>query len=337
MTKAVLIILAVAIAIVSAGIVLIDPSLMLTGPPDSDPDDLAQWESETRQMLILVIGGLATLATILGGLVKIGQAFAEKRAKEQREQDKDKSSNSRYLDQRLDIGRSRFDAAVEQLGQSEIAYRVKALRELEDLAASLPSLLVPTIDQLTIALRRWRALEIHPMYLASGFDVPNDAGFVVLLPSPDLEPLETESQIAIDILGRLLKKRRATVDLSDLNFDRARFRDGIFRDVDFSRCSLACADFSGADLRDAILSGRMNSAKGTLNAAYADFSDANLSGADLSLGYFQFADFSGANLDGAEMSGTNTRYATGLTSENLNKARNAEHARALSLGDIESL
>ncbi|MCR8914369.1 hypothetical protein FDP08_12180 [Marinobacter panjinensis] len=90
----VLVILAVALTIVAAGAILINPGLVLPEPPESDVDDFAKWESETRQMLILVIGGLASFATILVGLVKLVQMSAEKRAKEQLERDK-----------RLDIGR----------------------------------------------------------------------------------------------------------------------------------------------------------------------------------------------------------------------------------------
>ncbi|MCR8914370.1 pentapeptide repeat-containing protein [Marinobacter panjinensis] len=141
------------------------------------------------------------------------------------------------------------------MGQDDTALRVKALHELEDLAVAHPGLVVPTIDQLALALRNWRALSVHPMYLDAGFDVPNDTGLLVVAPPLLLEPLEMESQLAIDILGRLLEDARVPVNLSDLNFDRAKAHGGTFRDVDFSRCSLVCAEFSGAVLDGAEMSG----------------------------------------------------------------------------------
>ena len=115
-----------------------------------------------------------------------------------------------------------------------------------------------------------------------------------------------------------LSDRTASVELLDgVNVAGVEFGDA----VSFTNVSLRGADLSGADLREAGLSGADLWGADLSDAFFpdADFSDANLwhadlsgaylGGADLSDADFRDADLSGADLPSANLSGTNLRDA----------------------------
>ena len=93
------------------------------------------------------------------------------------------------------------------------------------------------------------------------------------------------------------------------------------RDADLSGATLRCANLSGADLRDADLSGatlRCANLRGA-NLSDANLSGANLSGADLSGANLRGANLSGADLRGANLSGADLSGAN-LSGANLSDA-----------------
>jgi hypothetical protein len=234
----------------------------------------------------------------------------------------------------------RYTAAVDQLGAEGaegLPVRLGAIYALQTLAGEHPSYEDAVGEVLAAFIRTSarRPAKVPDPVPRSPEDVR--AAVAVLSRHP-----QKSSGDPSDISNTLLGLPR--INLSKGSWPNADLRDADLRDADLSGAKLSRADLTGADLRDADLSGAdlLYASLGGAVLLIADLRDADLTGADLTGADLTGANLTGANLQnatltganlhnadlsGADLSGAELRWATNLTSAQIDRAKTDSDTR----------
>ena len=293
-------------------------------PPSSPPDWLSLilagfawiWDDANFKKL-------ATLATLIGGVIGLLLLFVRTRAADRQA----KTAADRHVEQTTADRERRitesFAKAVEQLGSDKLETRLGAIYTLERISQESEREYWPIMETLTAFVRQrapWsdRRPPVEQQPRRPGGIAP---------PEPQIRP-ETDIQAVLTVLGRRDEAgrnedkeagRRLDLELTDL------------RGANLSRAHLEGADFEekahleeGADLFGAHLEG---ADLGEAHLENAILREAHLERTDLGGGYLDGADLVGAHLENAFLWGARLARATGLTQEQVNSAQCVEETK----------
>lgn len=230
--------------------------------------------------------------------------FRDRNAREKLELDRDANFTTRYTE------------AVAQLGSDSIAIRLGGVYALERIAedsrrdfgvilnvlAAFARLDGKTRNQ----LQSQRPEDVTATLLVVLRMLRRRNSERVDLSGVDLSRLDLDDIDFRDVV--LVAARFADAHLSNVNFSgvdltSARFAGSTLADVNFSGATLVDADFVNAKAPHGNFRGAhaITASFNRISASFADFTDADLRGANLEDGEFTGALFVGANLDGAAL------------------------------------
>jgi uncharacterized protein YjbI with pentapeptide repeats len=191
--------------------------------------------------------------------------------------------------------------------------------------------------QLSVRPAEWKDLEIDATVIPDDALLRQIRSNIVDIHAPDLGARDLR-------FANFYQTFIVNGNFEQARLDRAFFRYADARGAKFGGAQAELADFSGAKIHLAELTGTFSR---------ADFSDADLRGADLSGGHFEEASFHGANLRGANLSDADFRgadlreahldganlervnfFAADLRKASLTSVRNAEHVSCLALANL---
>lgn len=315
---------------------VVEPAWLLPDTRGLSAADRVKAQTDFRNTLVTMLGGLAVLAGAVVGGLTLRETGRQNRA---------------VLElQRRGQVTERFTTAIGQLGQrgdETLDVRIGAVYALEQIARDSAELHWPVMEVLTAYLRehapakrdaddvfRQRLLADHQAIatVLGRRKVRQDAvGQRLDLLQTDLHQanLGSANLRGANLHGANLHGANlGGANLRAANLHAADLGEAILGRANLNGANLAGANLKGANLNEASLTDtNLNGANlGQASLRKADLSDANLQVADLRGSSLVAANLSGADLGGAHLGEANLRDAIGLTAMQLENASSTESA-----------
>ncbi|PSB28815.1 pentapeptide repeat-containing protein [Stenomitos frigidus] len=261
------------------------------------PTDATQKQfNASLEIVKAIVGGIGTLATIVGGIVLYLNFRVANR-------------NAELTESRLIT--ERFSKAVEQLGSDKIEVRLGGIYALERIAQDSVRDHWTIMEVLTAFVR-----ERSPVEPIQKPQVKESFAEHYLQPQSETEaklmPVTKDVQAALTVIGRREVKNdpdQKSLDLSDTNLNSADLYRAQLEGAKFEGANLKSANLEGGSLKSAFLGNADLSGALLHNADLpgAKLSSALLNSAELEGAHLAYADLRGANLIGANLSNANLR------------------------------
>lgn len=263
----------------------VEPAWLLPDTHGLNPADRVKAQTDFRNTLVTMLGGLAVLVGAIVGGFTLRETSRQNRAIQEQ--------SRAVLDlQRRGQVTERFTRAIDQLGSEKLDVRIGAIYALEQIARDSAELHWAIMEVLTAYLRD------HAPFPSTG-DTPADA---------QRRRIPADHQAIATVIGR--RRREQDPDDQWLDFHRTnlpgvRWGQARLERADLSEANLERANLDGAQLQGAGLIG--THLQGA-NLRWAELESANLLEAQLKDANLWGASFFKAHLEGADFSN-----ARGLT------------------------